>query len=1340
MAKKKVRVYKMQQGGGAGQQQNIEPAILLNVVMQGFLGQYQEDNDIYPDEMYNSLVNQNIDPATADQVVKAAVQQMQEIMQQETPPPSQREGVSPEESAPVQASSNPNNIMDLIMDDDETMDDIIMADNPALADDEELETAKCGKTVSKAAFVRNVMKQAGGMSGKQRATITDTANGDRGSITPNFVQALNNTSNEAMMRSMIENQYDMLAAQNMLPMARRGREQRREDRRMKQFYKNMSRMIPAAGFYDRAQGFPNQPLNILNFTGQPGRGAQGMPMQGMGNPYGIKSIDVRRSGLFGRPRRYSMEFFPPYMHAHSVHKDRARVLPGKDSAGTTDTKKKSTPEATERKTFIPTSIDPAGTTTGNTGGGGKTGDGKTTTPPKPEDTEVGKGKGKSNPYTRNLMIGDIQYENGKPVRVRVDRMQPNTGTTADGRTVVLPGNSIRIDDSITFWGDKIDNVFATDAEGNLTFRDDVRNVFGYNPGKQSDVWKAPAKPKTPIPEGINAGMVDFLEWEKVPDTDRYFTRDEAIQYLQDRKGKKASTPSLASYAAMIANPAMAISSFFEMGGQLNKYQGTENSEVNDAPLTAEERELAKSLGINTNDIGFGGTGAYQGVRDQIKSLQLQNKRNAWIDDMMKGNYPNRGFNPSGNLNPNQRGFRPGQTVTREEIEAQGGVWDNWGGSGRGILPGDRPGIYGTQNPYPMYPPLFGGRGQNVYGRGSNGGFLNQLLYGTRTNPIIGYAGSWAQQMGPMRGADGSVYQGEHNNPYLKKIDVTRSGLFGRPKRWTATYGNANYYDPNAARENAEAITSGAGLIPSDKKATSATPSVSDMAPAGASYEDIVARETEGMTGRDKRKTKANLRRARRNDMLDYFREQEATPEETSAPMSLPTKPAELLPTAADEERDPIGYTPPIDKLPTRPAEPIEVERPEMVPLGRQGMLPPPSGFLPEPPVVIPEEFSDIYPMGQGSVDRLPTRPSGLDQAALAQYRINQMNAEMQQQDDAMMMDFYKRRYDAENMDLNAAPYNWQPGQDMLGDPNIPININTGQRSAAPSGASASKPAYTGPSYRNPQAITDRLHTINNILRGSMGYVQPWKKEALQQEMDYIQKHGRLQSSGTLEDVKKEGWIRDPRPGQGSYMISRKEYNRIIRNNPDLASRKKGGQLDMYQGMQNSEVVLGDDYETPAWQQGFWGQEYPERPGMNEEITYDITQAMEETDPVTDPVRLIGQDDEFSVDMKRRDMYNIDFPRAVQAKNLGLNMLSNFLERRDLADSRREMYQGLAAGNQPGVWNYPNERWDPNSGLIPKMGATRYVSQEGGQTVGGEVYMSDQEIRDFLSRGGELEYI
>jgi hypothetical protein len=124
--------------------------------------------------------------------------------------------------------------------------------------------------------------------------------------------------------------------------------------------------------------------------------------------------------------------------------------------------------------------------------------------------------------------------------------------------------------------------------------------------------------------------------------------------------------------------------------------------------------------------------------------------------------------------------------------------------------------------------------------------------------------------------------------------------------------------------------------------------------------------------------------------------------------------------------------------------------------------------------------------------------------------------------------------------------------------------------------------------------------------------------------------------------------------------------------------------------------------------------------------------------------------DMSVDYKVKNMYNIDFERGVNQVNRGINQgLAMFGERGD-KQRRADMQNNLTADNLYGNTGIQNRgTYETNSGLFrpDEMGFTGIVRNGGFMQEGGDVYgedeetwMSEEQIRQFLAEGGELEFI
>ena len=114
-------------------------------------------------------------------------------------------------------------------------------------------------------------------------------------------------------------------------------------------------------------------------------------------------------------------------------------------------------------------------------------------------------------------------------------------------------------------------------------------------------------------------------------------------------------------------------------------------------------------------------------------------------------------------------------------------------------------------------------------------------------------------------------------------------------------------------------------------------------------------------------------------------------------------------------------------------------------------------------------------------------------------------------------------------------------------------------------------------------------------------------------------------------------------------------------------------------------------------------------------------------------------EEYTVDYKVKNAFNVNKPMAISAFNTGVNKLASFLGRRQEEDFRpltQEEMVGTTARRQEGLYNEygdfkPDKQANLRSGLFSKYG---------GSTIGDELEMTDEEIEEFLANGGELEFI
>ena len=112
-----------------------------------------------------------------------------------------------------------------------------------------------------------------------------------------------------------------------------------------------------------------------------------------------------------------------------------------------------------------------------------------------------------------------------------------------------------------------------------------------------------------------------------------------------------------------------------------------------------------------------------------------------------------------------------------------------------------------------------------------------------------------------------------------------------------------------------------------------------------------------------------------------------------------------------------------------------------------------------------------------------------------------------------------------------------------------------------------------------------------------------------------------------------------------------------------------------------------------------------------------------------------------VDYEKKDMYNIDGEKLVQGFNAKANWtIGNIFEKP--AEKSRDKWledQTNAEAFNPVTRKKKVGDWGQQGNFRPNQQGFRGVSQKGGQ-IGDEMYMSEEDIEDFINSGGELEFI
>jgi hypothetical protein len=204
------------------------------------------------------------------------------------------------------------------------------------------------------------------------------------------------------------------------------------------------------------------------------------------------------------------------------------------------------------------------------------------------------------------------------------------------------------------------------------------------------------------------------------------------------------------------------------------------------------------------------------------------------------------------------------------------------------------------------------------------------------------------------------------------------------------------------------------------------------------------------------------------------------------------------------------------------------------------------------------------------------------------------------------------------------------------------------------------------------------------------------------------------------------------------------------NNPALSGMTNA---DMFSFNLNKKRSTGSDFgmaSTELKLPGVMDKDYSNpltgaKPGVIKDKSGDL-QINEENPSFTNP----SDNGEFSVDYKTKNSFD---PQAyLNVANAGIRGITGMINRAQDRKSEAKMYENYNADNLYAAKTVKDQGdYDPNTGLYrpPTQGqlhgsrSAKYggdVYQDGGYVQGDEVYMTDDEIQEFLANGGDLEFI
>ena len=673
-----------------------------------------------------------------------------------------------------------------------------------------------GNQVPKRTFLKKAMslikKQEGGdeeVDAQEPNVADSTDTGDRAERLTNFLGSVQGAANQAKMKEDAEAMYaqyqqsygqpmDMYGQDEMTdmgdPMARRGRAMRPE-RQQRQIMRGVDRMLRhmPMGMTMPGQGFMPPNVNVFNLPMMAGAGMpdmsrlQQMPDMGYfsGGPR-LANIDVRKTGLFGRPKEYTITwandgYYNPATRQEIVRQEqhneenqvKDKITDDKAVTTNTSTDKNEEVKVEEKKDpQVTTGSKTTAQTPGRTAGAG--------TASQTPDTYVDNRVEASEPWAAPLQAIQAEKQNiisqnfgAAPVQARSNYLSSNTGgvdMSAVGTITYYdpnkPGFMYVTDGNDWFYdapGGDMTLAPVTDPKRVAYLNQNLQGANMYTlPSKKGYYYRlrpdgAYAKysgdPKNYTPSSKPVQVI------KPGDTNYdYLNKNKQYSYSYVGKQQFGGMTDQASGLTKFVNGGYDLS-IPEVGGKLTndpyfregglyKFQGTGDSQV----------DPNNTANTNTN------------------TTPAPDVTNQEMYDFLK----TQGYN----VGEYRAGIDYSQLVGDQESGTssdQGSYYpEGWGpyAYGQGYYPPALPynnpyignyNMYGTQGAA-MYPPLFGNR------------------FGP-PGRVFERAGSWLQQSGlPFDPATGMPITGMLGQQPMSKFEVTKSGLFG-PKEFAMYFGD-----------------------------------------------------------------------------------------------------------------------------------------------------------------------------------------------------------------------------------------------------------------------------------------------------------------------------------------------------------------------------------------------------------------------------------------------------------------------------------------------------------------------------------------------------------------------
>lgn len=328
--KRRVRIYKAQMGGVAAMQnaQEQQAQISDEAIVNAAIEMMQSGND--SDEILQALVSKGVEQEKAVQILSAIVNKISEekelqlaedTQDQDTIDDLEAQQMADEQAAQEELAQR-QRLQELYGYNTADYEDDTAEEDYNFVNDNIMST---GGSYSKKKFMRNAMKTLRAQEGTemQQSTADSTDTGERAKQLNNFLGSVKSSGDDALMKKDAEAMYNTVSqypnSDPNTPTAQFGanmspRQQRRFNRRLNRFVGSVP--IPMNGLMP--SGLITHPmLNTLqNYI--PSTGSyEGGPR--------LANIDVRRTGLFGKPKEYTITFAQEALQNPQLKRDVYRL-------------------------------------------------------------------------------------------------------------------------------------------------------------------------------------------------------------------------------------------------------------------------------------------------------------------------------------------------------------------------------------------------------------------------------------------------------------------------------------------------------------------------------------------------------------------------------------------------------------------------------------------------------------------------------------------------------------------------------------------------------------------------------------------------------------------------------------------------------------------------------------------------------------------------------------------------------------------------------------------------------------------------------------------------------